>query len=100
MQPIATVDVEAEKETEQTDNSVEPTPLVDVEVHPTNKENRSTTKSWWSSLTRFFHFGYGSNESKTSLESDNDLESAAYANGSYLSNVKPRRNLHDQSLIG
>ncbi|CAF1395507.1 unnamed protein product [Rotaria sordida] len=63
-------------------------------------ESNSTTKSWWSSLIRLFHFRNNTNENKSQInDSTDDHQSSSYVNGNYLSNIKCRRSLHDNSLV-
>lgn len=75
----------------------ESTPLSD----PIPVSTSTTTKSWWSSIARLFHFGSNHNESKGSIESNgDDLPSSPFCDGNYLSNIKSRRSLHtDTSLV-
>ncbi|CAF2041507.1 unnamed protein product [Rotaria magnacalcarata] len=62
-------------------------------------ESVPSTKSWWSSLIRLFHFRNNTNENKPEVNESTDHPSSPYMNGSYLSNVKCRRSLHDESLV-
>ena len=61
----------------------------------------STTKSWWSSLIRLFHFGNNTTETKVQIDNSTDQQSPIFTNDSYLSNIKCRRSLHGgDSLVG
>ncbi|CAF3343568.1 unnamed protein product [Rotaria socialis] len=62
-------------------------------------ESVPPTKSWWSSLIHLFHFRNNTNENKPEINESSDHPSSPYLNGSYLSNVKCRRSLHDESLV-
>ena len=97
-QTITPIDVETVAE----DIQVQADPIsVDEENQlPMTNETSSTSRSWWSSLARLFHFGYSNNEGKASLSAAADLPSASCLNGSYLGNVKSRRPLHGDSLVG
>jgi hypothetical protein len=57
----------------------------------------TTTKSWWSSLVRLFHFGHNPIEIKPQLDPSTDHQTM---NESYLGNVKCRRSLHGDALVG
>ena len=75
---------------------------VNVEEDNDNKltdEPVPPTESWWSSLIRLFHFRNNTNENKPEINESTDHPSSPYMNGSYLSNVKCRRSLHDESLV-
>jgi hypothetical protein len=62
--------------------------------------NESTTKSWWSSITRLFHFGNNTTENKSQIDNSTDNQSSAFINGNYLGSVKCRRSIHGDSLVG
>ncbi|CAF1206385.1 unnamed protein product [Rotaria sp. Silwood1] len=67
--------------------------------HKIINESNSTTKSWWSSLVRLFHFRNNTNENKPQINGSTNHQSSPYVNGNYLSNIKCRRSLHDESLV-
>ncbi|CAF2686872.1 unnamed protein product [Rotaria sp. Silwood2] len=71
----------------------------DDDNHTIINESNSATKSWWSSLVRLFHFRNNTNENKHQINALTDHQSSPYVNGNYLSNVKCRRSLHDDSLV-
>ena len=94
-QTIPSIDVENATD----ENAVESTPLTNDENHKVTTE--LTTKSWWSSLVRLFHFGNNNpNEIKPQINNSIDQQSSTYSNGNYLSNVKCRRSIHGDSLVG
>jgi hypothetical protein len=77
-----------------------------VELNPTTNNdnpkiiNQSTTKSWWSSLVRLFHFGNNTTETKSQIDNSIDHQSSEFIKENYLGNVKCRRSLHEDSFVG
>jgi hypothetical protein len=88
-------------ETVPVEDLIESNPSVTVENNPIPNESTTipTTKSWWSSLARLFHFGQNSTETKVPLDTPTD-KTEDYLNGSYLGAVKSRRSLHGDALVG
>ncbi|CAF1609439.1 unnamed protein product [Adineta ricciae] len=88
-QTIPSIDVEHITD----EDPIEASSSIVAENHKIH-ETTPTGKSWWSSIVRLFHFGNNSsNEAKTSTDK-------SINNGSYLGNVKCRRSLHGDSLVG
>lgn len=93
-QTIAPIDVIEQTPAEE---QIESLPTIVVDDEQKIVETGANTKSWWSSLVRLFHFG---NHSSAEVKSAADHDSACANGGSYLSNVKCRRSLHGDSLVG
>ena len=92
---IKTFDVE----NETNENHAEVNSSTNNDNQKVTNESNSTTKSWWSSLVRFFHFGHNLNEHKTQINSNStNHQSSPFINGNYLSNIKSRRSLHGDSF--
>jgi hypothetical protein len=83
------------------EDPVESNSLPNIENDKTpNASTSTTTKSWWSSFVRLFHFGHHTTETKPQLDNSIDHQTSTYINGSYLGNVKPRRSLRGDTLVG
>lgn len=101
-EPIAPIDG---VEITTTEENGESKPSTDDDDDNNNDNKQITngsvppTKSWWSSLIRLFHFRNNTNENKPEVNESTDDPSSPYMNGSYLSNVKCRRSLHEESLV-
>ena len=64
-------------------------------------ETTPTTKSWWASLVRLFHFGtHTTHETKTAMDPLVDHQTSTCGNENYLGSIKCRRSLHGDSFIG
>ncbi|UJR31153.1 hypothetical protein I4U23_018660 [Adineta vaga] len=113
-QPLVTQDIVQSEEIEESqtitpidieevthEDPIETNPSISDENHKMDETN-PIAKSWWSSLVRLFHFGNNSsNETKPSIDNSIDSPSSSFINsGSYLGNVKCRRSLHEDSLVG
>jgi hypothetical protein len=73
---------------------MEISPSTDDTNPKTINESPPITKTWWSSLVRLFHFGNNPTETKV------EIDQQPYINENYLGNVKSRRSLHEDSLVG